>query len=588
MKQVLKQTAVLLLIASTAFAQTSTTAASSSTSAPKKTSKTKRAATAPKPVYATQQDLQMLRDTMAQQQQLIQQMQQQMQQRDQQLAEAQAAVREAQSKAAAAETAATEQKDTTGKLAADVSDLKLNATNAATSLQETQKDLTEKINTPSALHYKGITLTPGGFIAAEGIWRQRTEQTDVISSFNGIPFGGSSQSHLTEFRGTARQSRLALLAEGKVGNVKLTGYWEADFLGAAPTANENQSTSFNPRQRQLFAQAALDNGWTFTAGQTWSLITLNKKNIEARGEWIPATIDGQYVVGYDFARLMTARVAKTFADKKATVAFSVENPATLVGGIGAPSYVVITLPGTGALGNGNNYSINVAPDLIGKLSFDPGWGHYEIKGVARFFRDRVVPNGTTIAGGNKSEVGGGIGFGAILPVVAKKVDVIAQGLYGTGVARYTDSSNVDVIVRPDGSLSTVKSYSGLVGIETHPTPKFDWYIYGGGEYLDRNAGSMLDLTGALKQFGYGNPTNNYSGCFAAESTFACSANFKQIIQGSTGFWYRFYKGSYGTLQYGAQYSYTHKGTWVGLNGATPASPRANESIVMTSFRYYIP
>jgi len=53
-------------------------------------------------------------------------------------------------------------------------------------------------------------------------------------------------------------------------------------------------------------------------------------------------------------------------------------------------------------------------------------------------------------------------------------------------------------------------------------------------------------------------------------------------------YYRFYKGPYGTLQYGLQLSYTHKGTWTGVNGLTPVNPSANETIVMTNFRYYIP
>ena len=587
MNTFIRKGVVVLALGSICFAQTAATSGTTK----KKTTAHKAVST--KAPAATQQDIQQLKDMLQQQQQQIQQLQQQMAQRDQQLSEAQAAVRDAQSKAAAAESAAAEQKDATAKLASDLSDVRTVQTNTATSLQETQKDFTEKVNNPSTVRYKGVSLTPGGFIEAAGIWRQRTEQTDVLSSFNGIPFSGSTPGHLTEFRSTARQSRLSLLAEGKIGSVKLTGYYELDFLGAAPTANENQSSSFTPRQRQLWAQASLESGWTFTAGQTWSLITLNKKGIETRGEWLPATIDAQYLPGYDFARLMTARVTKTFPNKKGAFAISVENPAYLYGGsgqgvIGTPSYVTTTLAGSASLGNGNNYTVGLAPDVIAKVAFDPGWGHYEIKGVARFFRDRVVPNGTTITGGNNSKVGGGFGAGAILPVVAKKVDIVIQGLAGNGVARFTDSSNVDVIIRPDGTVSPVRSYSGVVGVETHPTPKFDWYLYGGDEYLGRNAGVMNDLTGASKQFGYGNPTLNLAGCYAAESAFSCSPSFKSLTQGTTGFYYRFYKGAYGTLQTGLQYSYTHKNTWSGLNGTTAVSPSANESMVLTNFRYYLP
>jgi hypothetical protein len=317
----------------------------------------------------------------------------------------------------------------------------------------------------------------------------------------------------------------------------------------------------------LFGQVAM-NGWSLTAGQTWSLITLNRKGIEPRGEWVPQTIDGQYVVGYSFARLMTARLAKSFADNKATVAFSIENPATLSGGIIPSTVAGLSTAGTGSLSNGVNYSTNLAPDFIAKVAFDPGYGHYEIKALGRVFRDRVV--GAT----NNTTFGGGIGAGAILPILNKKADFIAEGLVGRGIARYGDSSNVDVVVRPNGSLSTVKNLQALAGIEAHPTSKLDLYVYGGDEYLGRN------YTGAD---GYGNPAVNNSKCFA-EVGFSCSANMKNLIQGTTGFWYRFYQGGYGSLRYGMQYSYTYKNTWPGVGG----SPKGNESMVMTSFRYYIP
>ena len=560
---------VALALGGMCFAQTTTTTT-------RKKTVTRTSTTAKRAPAATTEDLQHLQETMQQQIDLLKQQladrDQKLQQVEQQLSQTQAASQQAQQKASNVETQVADQKTKTD---ADLNDVRGTLTSTVQTIQEGQKKFSEMAEHPSQLHYKGVTITPGGFIAAETLWRSRTEQSDIISSFNGIPFNGSPQSHLSEWRGTARQSRLAGLVEGKTGPAKLTGYWEMDFLGAAPTANENQSTSFNLRQRQLFGQAAFDSGWTFTAGQTWSLITTNKKGIEARGEWVPATIEAQYVVGYNFARLMTARVTKTFADKKATFGFSLENPATLFGG-SAPAGVITTLPGTGSLGNGANYSVNTAPDMIAKLALDPGWGHYEIKAIGRIFRDRVqTGSAATGPAGNNHQWGGGIGFGAIMPL-SKKVDFIAEGLAGYGVARYTDSSNVDVVVRPDGKLNAVDSLSGTIGFELHPTPKLDVYAYGGTEYLGRN-------------YSYGSPTNNYSNCYAAtETTFSCSANFKNLYQGNAGFWYRFYRGAYGTLQYGMQASYTNKATWVGLNGANPASPTANDTMVFTSFRYVVP
>jgi hypothetical protein len=518
-----------------------------------------------------------------QQQQQINDLKQQMAQRDaqlqqtqQQLQQAQSAAADAQSKAAAVQTASDQQAQ---QAKTEVESVKDTLTSTMTTIQEDQKKMSAMEN-PEKIHYKGITITPGGFVAAETVFRSHTEQNDLISSYNGIPYDLDPRSKLTEFRASARQSRLSLLAEGKAGRAKLTGYWEADFLGAAPTANENQSSSFNLRSRQLFAQAGLDNGWTFTAGQTWSLITMNKKGIEARGEWIPATIDAQYVVGFDFARLYSARVTKAFS-KKASAAIAFENHAALVTGSipanvsGVPGGVLSA--GTGSLGNGNNYSTAVMPDVIAKAAFDPGFGHYEIKGVMRVFRDHVL--GTTT---NQKQVGGGIGAGMLLPVT-KKVDFTVQGLYGSGVSRYADSGNADLYIRPDGNIELVKAASFLTGFETHPTKKLDWYTYFGTEYQQRSAGVQTGVA-----YGYGAANANYAKCFASEAAFSCSAPFKNLNQIATGFWYRFYKGSFGTLQYGMQYSYTQKVAWSGLSGTTSISPSGDENMVFTSFRYYIP
>jgi len=519
----------------------------------------------------TAQDLQQLKSMIQAQQQQIDQLRQQLQQREQQLGEAQSAAQAAQDKATAAQNAADEQKPVVSKMQGELADVKTTVSNTAATVQETKKQVGD-LEHPTTFHYKGITLTPGGFIAAETMDRSRAENNDVISSFNGIPFNNDPRAHLSEFRYTSRQSRLSLLAQGKVGGTTMSGYYEVDFLGAAPTANENQSSSFNLRQRQLFAQAALSNGWTFTGGQMWSLMTLNKSGIQNRGEWAPAQIDAQYVVGYDFARLAAFRATKTFNNNHTTFGVSLENPATLVGGTVPSGLAGLSTPGTGSLGNGANYSTNVAPDVLAKLAFDPGWGHYEIKGVARFFRDRVI------GASNNHVMGGGIGFGMILPVKRKKLDFIAQGLAGTGVARYTDSSNVDVVVRPDGSLDTVKSYSALAGFEAHPNPKLDLYFYGGSEYLGRNY--VID---GGKSYGYGSPLVDNTKC-NSEIGFSCGANFKNLAQGVAGFWYRFHQGPMGTLQYGMQYSYTTKHSWAGVGG----SPVANDNMVFTSFRYVLP
>ena len=143
-------------------------------------------------------------------------------------------------------------------LQSTVADIKLNTTNMAATMQEEQKRVGEMIESPLALHYKGVTITPGGFLAAESAWRQHATASDVNTPFSSIPFPGNDAYHLSEFFGSGRQSRITMLAEGKIKTAKLSGYYETDWLSAGVTSNNNQSNSYTNRMRQLFGQVALD------------------------------------------------------------------------------------------------------------------------------------------------------------------------------------------------------------------------------------------------------------------------------------------------------------------------------------------
>ena len=439
--------------------------------------------------------------------------------------------------------------------------------------------------TPDAIHFRGITLTPGGFFDMTGIYRTHNENADVDSTFGGIPFSGTANAHLSEFRGSGRASRFSLLAEGKINNWKISGYAEIDFEGAAPTANELESNSFNPRARQLWAQLQFNNGLSLAGGQTWSLLTTYRKGIELRQEMVPITIDLQYVAGYNWARQWSFRVTKNF-HKNMWAALAVENPETSLSVTNPPAGVfgfssstnatspssVFTLSNTPGA---NGISTDIAPDLIGKLVFEPGWGHYEIKAIGRFFRDRFN-------GSNDRTAGGGGGIGIILPAT-KKLDVILEGLVGDGIGRYASGLGPDVTVRPDATIVPLRTLQTMAGVEWHPTSRWDWYVYGGDEYYSRT--SYSNATG--QPVGYGSPLNNNSGCQVESPTATqpCQAQTRSLWQVQPGFWYRFYKGSAGTVAMGMSYSYTNRSTWVGLDSL---QPKGIEHTVMTSFRYYLP
>ena len=191
---------------------------------------------------------------------------------------------------------------------------------------------------PAAIHFRDITLTPGGFFDATGIYRTHNENADVDSTFAGIPFSGTANASLSEFRGSGRASRFSLLAEGTINNWKTSGYAEIDFEGAAPTANELESNSFNPRARQLWGQLQFNNGISIAGGQTWSLLITYRKGIELRQKMVPMTIDLQYVPGYNWARQWSVRVTKNF-HKNMWAALAVENPETSLSVTNPPSGV---------------------------------------------------------------------------------------------------------------------------------------------------------------------------------------------------------------------------------------------------------
>ena len=84
-----------------------------------------------------------------------------------------------------------------------------------------QPDETKSAAEPTAFHFKGLTLTPGGFLNSTALVRARNENADVATSYAATPLDGSSNANLSELRGTARNSQLSLLIQGAAGNTKL-------------------------------------------------------------------------------------------------------------------------------------------------------------------------------------------------------------------------------------------------------------------------------------------------------------------------------------------------------------------------------
>ncbi len=510
-------------------------------------------------------------------------------------------------------------------LQSEVSKLKDTSSSLSTKVEATEQT-TKKLEHPDVIRFKGIDLMPGGFLAAETVDRQRAAGADVNTPFNSIPFAGQTAGVLSEFNASGRQSRVSFLAESKMPSGVLRGYLETDFLSAGTTSNDNQSNSYTMRLRQVWAQAALNNGWTLTGGQMWSLATEYQHGLDNLAEAIPLTVDAQYNVGFTWERQYGFRAVKQIG-RRFWLGGSVEESQTLnIGGHNLPTIAYQQAGVAGGLYNPTaNYSINYAPDILAKAAYETNWGHFEVFGVGRFFRDRVFPNGagadpsatssTTSALGaftSKTE-GGGAGVNARVSLFDKSLIIGAHAMAGNGIGRYGTSLLPDATAHPDGSLELLTGGSGLGSVEWHGSPRLDLYAYYGGEYAKRawydtgftnqNQGTPQYLQPILG--GYGAPTNIVYGCYTevlptsspngggnvTGTATNCNADTRNVQEGTFGYWFRFYRGVHGTLQQGIQYSYAMRHTWQGIgdpNNNLPNSPKGIENMWFTSFRYYLP
>jgi len=432
----------------------------------------------------------------------------------------------------------------------------------------------------TAIQAGPLTLTFGGFTALEMVDRNRNEGADIGSDFNtGIPFPYQSIYHMSEFRESARQSRFSLLMQGPhSGAVSAEAYLETDFLSAAVTSNSRESNSYTLRMRHFYGLARnSDTGWYLLAGQTWSLATLYSKGLTPRAENAPMTIDAQYVAGFNWTRNPQLRIVKSWGHV-AALGLSFESPQTVIyTGPNAPGAIVNQSGlGSGLENSTTSYSLDFVPDTIAKLALDPGYGHYEIYGLARGFRDRSANNGT---GTNHTTWGGGGGAGMELPL-GKLLTFQVSALAGSGIGRYGSAQLPDVTVKPDGSFATISAVQTLAGFVLKPDPRWTAYLYGGLEQAQRTA--FTNAAGTVG-YGYGSSLYNNSGCDSLTGTAAnCVANTRSIQQVAAGFWWKYYQGAIGNLQFGLQASYTRRNTFTGIGG----DPNTDFSAMFVSFRYF--
>ncbi len=446
--------------------------------------------------------------------------------------------------------------------------------NPATTLSTQTQQQPGRGESPLGIHIGGATFTPLGFVDFISVFRSTTTGNGLGTSFGGIPFSNTASGGLSEERFSMQNSRIGLRVDSNVGDYKVLGYLETDFLGNAPTNLFVTSNSDTLRLRLYFVNVS-KGAFEFTGGQTWSLMTPGRKNIGV----LPADIfysqdiDTNYQSGLIWARQTGVRFTWN-PSNSFHWAVALENPQQYIGsGVLLPK----TLTGlTNQVDNNTNSASvpNLFPDVISKIAFDGGRpghaAHLEIAGVLSTFKTFNSATSGPGADTRFTKVGGGgaVNFNFEL---AKGFRILSNNFVSTGAGRYIgNTATPDLILRADGSISLVHSASTVDGIEYQFTPKTLVYGYYGGTYIGKNSAVDLDNKTPI---GYG---------FAGSS----ASNNRTIQEATFGIQNNFWKSpQYGALMLAFQYSYLTRNPW-----STPSSGPTNAltHIGFINLRYTLP
>jgi hypothetical protein len=420
-------------------------------------------------------------------------------------------------------------------------------------------------SSPLAIHVGDADLLFGGFIDATAIRRNVNTGSGLGTSFGTIPFGNTVAGHMNDTQFSSQNSRLSLEATSKAGTADLKGSLEVDFLGNAPNGLNVTSNSNTLRMRVFWGQYR-QGGFEFLAGQSWSLMTPNRRGLspETADVFFSQTVDPNYQVGLTWGRTMQFRLT-THPSDTFTAAVSIENPDQYVGsGVRLPAGFP---PGEVDTGASVNDVPNPFPDIIGKIAFDPKIGgtdqHIDAAVLVRNFKTYDLGTDTAF---NKTAIGGALNA-VIEPIPS--VRLVATAFYSSGGGRYIANANLpDFIVNQDASMTLVTTWSSLIGTEVQAGSKTSLYAYYSTAHADRAV--TTDLDGSAIGFGVPGST---------------AAN-EQIAEATAGVTRTFFRDpKIGGIQFMAQYSHLRR-TPFSVPTGTPTDASVN--MLYFNIRYFLP
>ena len=431
---------------------------------------------------------------------------------------------------------------------------------------------------PPYLRLGSVCIVPIGFMDLTSVWRDKNAGSSMGSNYGSVPYNNTTNGNLSEFRFTPQNSRLGLRVDGDWKGVHFIGYNEFDFNG---TSGSNGITvnngAFVPRLRLFWVDVRKDK-IEFLAGQSWSMLTPNRKGISALpGDlFYSQVIDINYVAGLTWTRQPGMRVLYHPNDK-VTFGFSAEQPDQYMGGSAGGSSIVLpstysALAGTQLdnaqnIGSGNTVlaAPTVAPDLIAKIAFDPNSKvHLELGGIERTFKT-VNPSLLTQ---HFTATGGGVLLGGNVEVLPG-VRLISTNFWSDGGGRYLFGQAPDLIVRGDGTLSLVHSGGTVDGIEATIKNTL-LYTYYGADYIGRDSAYAADGK-TLVGYGYTGSANSQN---------------RVINELTFGFNQTMWKNPrYGAINFMGQYEWLQRDPWFEALGSPKAT---HDNTIYVNVRYTLP
>jgi hypothetical protein len=428
---------------------------------------------------------------------------------------------------------------------------------------------------PSPLQIKigEATITPVGFMDLTNTYRSTNAGSSLQTNFGSIPYNNVVAGRLSEDKFSAANSRIGFRVDAKVKGTNVLGYYEGDFVGGiGDTAYNTQVSSNSLLYRiRLYWVDVRKNKLEFLAGQSWSMLTPNRKQISALpGDlFYSQVVDVNYMNGLTWGRIPGVRFLY-HPTEKITFGLSLENSAQYFGGSGGggtptlPAALVTPIAGELDQNVTNGVKIpNVHPDIIAKVAFDPSSKvHFEVAGVESTVK---LFNPITQQYFTKAGAGGSINANVEL---FPGLRLVTNNFWSDGEGRYLFGVVPDFIVRADGSPSLIHAGSTVSGFE-YARKNSQFYAYYGGIYAGRN--TALDLNGSRIGYGYQGSGNGQN---------------KTTQEGTLGWtqtWWR--DGKYGAFQTMFQYAYFFRDPWF----VAPGAPKnTHESAVWFNIRYVLP